>query len=50
LCEKRAGTALQEMLEFCGDKGIEPMVEVMKLSEVGLKSDLKACGLLQQFW
>lgn len=22
------------MLEFCGDKGIEPMVEVMKLSEV----------------
>jgi hypothetical protein len=24
------------MLEFCADKGIEPMVEVMKLSEVGM--------------
>lgn len=24
----------QEMLEFCADKGIEPMVQVMKLSEV----------------
>jgi len=25
---------LQEMLDFCGDKGIAPMVQVMKLSEV----------------
>ena len=27
-------SCMQEMLEFCADKGIEPMVEVMRLSEV----------------
>jgi D-arabinose 1-dehydrogenase-like Zn-dependent alcohol dehydrogenase len=26
---------MMEMLQFCGDKGVEPMVEVMKLSQVG---------------
>jgi uncharacterized zinc-type alcohol dehydrogenase-like protein len=25
---------MMEMLQFCGDKGVAPMVEVMKLSQV----------------
>lgn len=35
---------LQEMLEFCGDKGIAPMVQVMKLSEVSSVQHLKTAA------
>jgi uncharacterized zinc-type alcohol dehydrogenase-like protein len=41
---------MSEMLQFCGDKGIEAMVEVMKLSQVGCwGSHSKRLGLRQGF-
>lgn len=35
---------MQEMLDFCGDKGIAPMVQVMKLSELNKAIELLKAG------